>query len=116
MDGKLHTFRFKLLAGTGILALLATTPAYASYAYQGSDYSHTFSSGYASEACDKEADGNQVHNDMDLLDGRTYHAYDPNGSSAGCGTVGPYSSKVYRHRAVEYALGPDNTGPWTYGH
>lgn len=105
------------LAVFGLGAGLFASPAVSSYAYQGSDYSHTFSSNHAAEACDKESDGNQVHNDIDYgaSGGTLQHAYDPDGNGGACGTYGPSSSTVYRHRAVEYALGPDNAGPWVRG-
>jgi len=108
--------KMRFVLGAALFLGLASTPAYASTAYQGSDYSRTFSSGYNSEACDKESDGNQVHNDFDSTSGATYHAYDPDGNGGVCGTHAQSASKVQRHRAVEYAVGPDATGDWVYGH
>jgi hypothetical protein len=105
------------LIAVGAIAVgagLFSAPATASYAYQGSDYSHTFSSNRAAEACDRESDDI----DYGASGGTLQHAYDPNGNddSNVCGTYGPSSSStIYRHRAVEYDLGPDSTGPWVRG-
>ena len=105
------------VAAFGLGAGLFASPAVSSYAYQGSDYSHTFSGNHAAEACDQEADGNAVHNDIDYgaIGGALQHAYDPDGSGGACGTYGPAGNTVYRHRAVEYDLGPDSSGPWVRG-
>jgi len=106
-----------MLAAFALGAGLFASPAVSSYAYQGSDYSHTFSSNHAAEACDRESDGNQVHNDIDYggSGGTLQHAYDPDGNGGVCGTYGPSSSTVWRHRALEYAFGPDPAGPWVRG-
>lgn len=112
MKTKLITLATVVL-GSGMFA----SPAVSNYSYQGSDYSYAFYGDRAAAACDGETDGHQVHNDIDYgSSGGTYqHAWDPDGNGGACGTYGPSETvTIGRHRAVEYAFGPDYLGDWAY--
>jgi hypothetical protein len=97
-----------------LLALTATSPAWAGTAYQGSDYSYVTNSNTRPTICDKEADGRTAYTSGVSIAGNGFRVNDMDGSSGYCWytTVG---SGVANHRTCEDINNwPDACGSRSY--